>query len=150
VDILQDHLTRARVGRRLRPVSRTAPWGLRLPGTIQLALHTVVQGRAWLWGEDPRAARELAPGDLALVPGGPDHHIAHKPGAACISPERFREQHADDEYIDHRGATVFLCGAYRFSGDVGRGLIRALPPTLLLRAPPTIHCTTSSRCSHGS
>ena len=29
---------------------------------------------------------------------------------------------------------VFLCGAYRFSGDVGRGLIEALPPTLPLRA----------------
>ena len=36
---------------------------------------------------------------------------------------------------NHQGATVFLCGAYRFSGDVGRGLIRTLPPALLLRAP---------------
>ena len=68
------------------------------------------------------------------MPGGPDHHIAHKPDAVCISPERFREQYGDDEHIDHRGATVFLCGAYRFPGDVGRGLIRTLPPTLLLRA----------------
>jgi len=136
VDILQDHLARARAsgGVFARSVAQP-PWGLRLPGTIQLALHTVVQGRAWLWLEDPRAALELAPGDLALVPGGPDHHIAHKPDAACISPERFREQHPEDEYIDHQGATVFLCGAYRFSGDVGRGLIRTLPPALLLRAP---------------
>jgi AraC-like DNA-binding protein len=115
------------------------PWGLRLPGTIQLALHTVMQGRAWLWLEDPRDAVELAPGDLALVVGGPDHHIAYEPGVACLSPERFREQHADDEHAarehaDHRGATVFLCGAYRFSGDVGRGLIQTLPPILLLSA----------------
>jgi len=29
---------------------------------------------------------------------------------------------------------VFLCGAYRFSGDVGRGLIEALPPVLALSA----------------
>ena len=29
---------------------------------------------------------------------------------------------------------MFLCGAYRFSGDVGRGLIQTLPPILLLRA----------------
>jgi AraC-like DNA-binding protein len=77
---------------------------------------------------------ELGPGDLALVPGGPDHYIADKPGAACISPESFLAQHAGDEHIDHQGATVFLCGAYRFSGDVGRGLIQALPPALLLRA----------------
>ena len=67
------------------------------------------------------------------MPGGPDHQVAHKPGAACISPERFREQHANDEHTGHQEATVFLCGAYRFSGDVGRGLIRTLPPTLLLR-----------------
>src|SRR5712664_4586566 len=73
VDILQDHLTRARAsgGVFARSVARP-PWGLRLPGTIQLALHTVVQGRAWLWLEDPGAALELGPGDLALVSGGPD------------------------------------------------------------------------------
>jgi cupin len=64
----------------------------------------------------------------------PDHHIAHQPGAACISPELFREQHANDEHVDHGAATVFLCGVYRFSGDVGRGLIQTLPQTLLLRA----------------
>ena len=140
MDILQDHLARARAsgGVFARSVARP-PWGLRLPGTIQLALHTVMQGRAWLWLEDPRDAVELAPGDLALVVGGPDHHIAHERGAACLSPERFREQHADDEHAarehaDYRGATVFLCGAYRFSGDVGRGLIQTLPPILLLSA----------------
>jgi AraC-like DNA-binding protein len=140
VDILQDHLARARAsgGVFARSVARP-PWGLRLPGTIQLALHTVMQGRAWLWLEDPRDAVELAAGDLALVVGGPDHHIGYERGAACLSPERFREQHADDEHAahehaDYRGATVFLCGAYRFSGDVGRGLIQTVPPILLLSA----------------
>jgi AraC-like DNA-binding protein len=135
VDILQDHLATARAsgGVFARSVARP-PWGLRLPGTIQLALHTVLQGRAWLWLDDPSNALELAPGDLALVLGGPDHHIADKPGAACISPQGFREQHANDEHIDHQATTVFLCGAYQFSGDVGRGLIQTLPPTLLLRA----------------
>jgi AraC-like DNA-binding protein len=135
VDILQDHLATARAsgGVFARSVARP-PWGLRLPGTIQLALHTVLHGRAWLWLEDPSDALQLAPGELALVLGGPDHHIADKPGAPCSSPEAFREQHADDEHADHQAATVFLCGAYRFSGDVGRGLIQTLPPTLLLRA----------------
>jgi AraC-like DNA-binding protein len=135
VDILQDHLVRARAsgGVFARSVARP-PWGLRLPGTIQLALHTVVQGRAWLWLEDPRDALELAPGDLALVLGGPDHHIAHRPDEVCVSPERFRAQHAGDEDTGQQGTTVFLCGAYHFSGDVGRGLIRALPSVLLLQA----------------
>jgi AraC-like DNA-binding protein len=135
VDILQDHLARARAsgGVFARSVARP-PWGLRLPGTIQLALHTVVQGRAWLWLEDPSDALELSPGDLALVLGGPDHHIAHRPDEVCVSPERFRAQHAGDEDTGQQGTTVFLCGAYQFSGDVGRGLIRALPSVLLLQA----------------
>jgi AraC-like DNA-binding protein len=107
---------------------------LRLPGTIQLAVHAVIQGRAWLWLEDTDAPLELAPGDLALVRGGPDHHIAHKPGATCLSPEQFRARHAGDEPSGDRRASVFLCGAYRFSGDVGRSLLEALPSILPLSA----------------
>src|SRR6266851_4790974 len=110
------------------------PWGLRLPGTIPLTLHAVVQGRAWLWLDDPQAPLELAPGDVALVRGGPDHHIAHEPAASCLPPEQFRVRHAGDERSADRRASVFLCGAYRFSGDVGRGLIEALPPILPLSA----------------
>jgi AraC-like DNA-binding protein len=110
------------------------PWGLRLPGTIQLAVHAVVRGRAWLWLDDPQASLELAPGDVALVRGGPDHHIAHEPAAACLSPEQFQARHAGDERSGDRPASVFLCGAYRFSGDIGRGLIEALPPILPLSA----------------
>src|ERR1700756_635582 len=101
MDLLADHLARARAsgGVFARTVA-APPWGLRLPGTIQLALHTVVQGRAWLWLEDPPAALELAPGELALVRGGPDHHIAHEPAAACLEPAEFKARHANDEHPD--------------------------------------------------
>ena len=133
MDVLQDHLARARAsgGVFARTVA-TPPWGLRLPGSIQLALHAVVQGRAWLWLDDPQAALELAPGELALVRGGPDHHIAHEPAAACLEPAEFKAQHANGERSDDRRATVFLCGAYQFSGDVGSGLLDALPPVMTL------------------
>jgi hypothetical protein len=56
-----------------------APWGLRLPGTIQLAVHAVVQGHAWLWTEDGENPVELTPGDLAFARGGPDHFVACEP-----------------------------------------------------------------------
>jgi AraC-like DNA-binding protein len=110
-----------------------APWGLRLPGSIQLTVHAVVQGRAWLW-TDGHDALELTPGDLALVRGGPDHFVAHEPGAHCVSLAEFRSLHADDAAsLDHRSA-VFLCGAYRFAGDIGKGLVEALPPVLSVPA----------------
>jgi len=135
MDLLQAHLARARVsGGVFARTLATPPWGLRLSGTIQLALHAVVQGRAWLWLDDPEAALELAPGELALVRGGLDHHIAHEPGAPCVEPAEFRARHATDEHPDDRRATLFLCGAYRFSGDVGQGLLSALPQVLPISA----------------
>jgi hypothetical protein len=85
VDVLQDHLARARAsgGVFARSVAQP-PWGLRLPGTIQLAVHAVIQGRAWLWLDDPQAPLELAPGDVALVRGGPTTtSLTHPPRPAC-------------------------------------------------------------------
>jgi AraC-like DNA-binding protein len=107
------------------------PWGLRLPGTIPLTVHAVIQGRLWLWLDGPRSPLELAPGDVALVRGGSDHFIAHRTNAACLPAEQFLTRHKDD-LAD--GANVFLCGAYVLSGDVGRGLVEALPPILTLSA----------------
>ena len=135
VDVLQAHLVRARAsgGVFARSVARP-PWGLRLPGTIPLTVHVVIQGCMWLWLDDPRSALELAPSDVALVRGGPDHFIAHRPNAACVPPEQFQARHANDKTASTDGANVFLCGAYVLSGDIGRGLLEALPPILTLSA----------------
>jgi AraC-like DNA-binding protein len=133
VDVLQEHLTRARAsgGVFARSVARP-PWGLRLPGTIELAVHAVVRGQAWLWLDDPQAALKLTPGDVALVRGGLDHRVAHSPTALCLTPVEFRAQHSADEEAGDPEATVFLCGAYQFAGDVGSQLVEALPPALHL------------------
>ena len=131
MDVLQEHLVRARAsgGVFARSVA-VAPWGLRLPGTIQLAVHAMIQGHSWLWVDGEHSPLELKPGDLALVRGGPDHFIAHKPGARCVLPEDFRTRHSADEAKSDPRAAVFLCGAYRFAGDIGTGLVNALPPVL--------------------
>jgi AraC-like DNA-binding protein len=133
VDVLQEHLVRARAsgGAFARSVARP-PWGLCLPGTIPLTVHAVVRGHAWLWLDDPHAAFELTPGDVALVRGGLDHRVASSRTAACLAVEDFLAQHSDDEHASDPHATVFLCGAYQFAGDVGRQLIEALPPALHL------------------
>jgi AraC-like DNA-binding protein len=135
VDLLQEHLVRARAaGGVFARSAAVPPWGLRLPGEIQLAVHAVVQGSAWLWVEGIGSTVELRPGDLALVRGGPDHFIAHEPGAPCELPEDFGSLHATDETVPSDRTSVFLCGAYRFAGDIGQGLVDALPPVLSLPA----------------
>ncbi len=98
MDLLHDRLVRARASGAVfaRSVARP-PWGLALPGSIQLSLHTVLRGHAWVWLADARVADD-----------------AEDPEAA-----------------------VFLCGAYRLAGDVGQGLIEALPPMLVIR--PSAH-----------
>src|ERR1700755_1270630 len=74
VDILQEHLIRARASGGVFARSAAVPLcGVGFPGTIQLAVHAVVRGRAWLWTQRGEAPIELGPGDLALVRGGPDH-----------------------------------------------------------------------------
>jgi AraC-like DNA-binding protein len=137
MDLLVDHLARARASGAVfaRTVAKP-PWGLRLGGSIQLAVHAVAQGRGWLWFDDPALKPiPLSPGDVTLVRGGPDHCIGHEPGAGCLEPEDFRTRHAADRGTDDPQATVFLCGAYRFSGDIGSGLVNALPQVMSFSPP---------------
>lgn len=135
VDILQEHLSRARAsGGVFARSAALPPWGIVMPGTIQLALHTVLRGSARLWLENPAESIELVPGDLVLVRGGPDHHIASGADPAlCVEHEEFWRRQAADQTSPDGDATVFMCGAYRFAGDVGSGLIEALPSLLMLR-----------------
>lgn len=134
MDVLNSHLTIARASGAVfaRTVARP-PWGLRLGGSIQLAVHAVVQGRGWLWLDDTtQGPIPLSPGDVTLVRGGPDHFIGHEPGAECREPEDFRAHHDADDLANDPHATIFLCGAYRFSGEVGAGLLGTLPQVLSL------------------
>ena len=133
MDLLHDRLMRARAtGAVFARTVVIPPWGLRLGGSIQLAVHAVTRGKAWLWLDDPARAVELRPGEITLVRGGSAHHIAHEPGADCLEPDDFRTQYRQSPPDADPAATVFLCGAYQFSGDVASGLLDALPRVLTL------------------
>ncbi|WP_042430974.1 AraC family transcriptional regulator [Streptacidiphilus anmyonensis] len=133
MDLLSDHLLRARAtGAVFARTVAEPPWGLRLGGAIQLSVHTVVRGRGYLWLDSPGSTVELIPGSVTLVRGGPNHYIGHEPGAECLEPEEFRARHARTGLAENPHATVFLCGAYRFSGDVGSALLDALPQVMTL------------------
>src|ERR1700749_1432631 len=115
MDLLYDHLMRAHAtGAVFARTVVTSPWGLRLGGSIQLAVHAVTRGKAWLWLDDPASAVELRPGEITLVRGGSAHHIAHEPGARCLGPDEFRAQDRPVAAGADRATTVFLCGAYQF------------------------------------
>ena len=132
MDLLYDHLMRARAAGAV--FARTVvepPWGLRLDGSIQLAVHAVTRGRAWLWLDDPSCGVELLPGEITLVRGGSPHFIAHQLGADCLEPELFRTKQAAQVPATDQAVTVFLCGAYQFSGD-GNRLLDSLPPLMTL------------------
>jgi AraC-like DNA-binding protein len=134
VDLLQEHLIRARAaGGVFARSAANPPWGLRLSG-IQLAVHAVIQGQVWLWTETGEEAVPLRPGDLAFVRGGADHFVAHEPGAVCVSPDEFRRLYAGGDVELGAQEAVFLCGAYQFAGDIGAGLVDALPPVLAFPA----------------
>src|SRR5579859_2159240 len=137
MDILQEHLGRARSsGGVFAKAAVFPPWGIALPGSIQLIVHMVLKGRAYLWTDDPSNAQELVPSNLALVPGGRNHHLASRPGAPCISHEEFLAKRTTTDPSRNPDASVFMCGAYQFSGDIGSGLLKTLPPILILQTTP--------------
>src|SRR5260221_338765 len=66
-----------------------------------------------------------------------NHHLAHSPGAPCISHEDFLAKRTNNDTSSNPDASVFMCGAYQFSGDIGSGLLKTLPPILILQTTPT-------------
>jgi AraC-like DNA-binding protein len=116
-------------------------WGLRFSGSASLAVHTLVEGEAYLWLDDPERALHLLPGDVVLVREDAAHHLAHAPGAAATPHAEALEagpgvsrQGAVGDRSEPRSA-VFFCGAYRFDGDLCDSLLASLPDTVHLRPP---------------
>src|SRR5260370_14068571 len=127
MDLLHDHLVRARAAGAVFGGSVACPpWGVTLPGSIQLSLHTVLRGHAWLWLDDPAGAERLLPGDLAIVVGGRDHHIADEPDPdLCMTHQQFWAAGARD-YAQYPHAALFFCRAYRPAAHAPPSLIPAL------------------------
>lgn len=146
MDVLTDLLERSRArGAAFSHSTVHGQWGLRFTAVAGLAVHVIVDGEMYLWAKDPAAALLLLPGDIVLVRGSIDHHMAHAAGASCRplethlatgpqpgSSRRFIAGSADDG-----PPAVFFCGAYMFEGDLCDGLLQALPDLVRLR--PAAH-----------
>src|SRR5260370_16663805 len=129
MDILQEHLVRARSsGGVFAKAAVVPPWGIALPGSIQLIVHMVLKGRAYLWTDDHSKAQELVPGNLALVPGGPNHHLAYSPGAPFISHEDFLPKLTNNDTSNNPNTSFFISVPHQLSDYTEPRHLQLLPP----------------------
>ena len=99
VDVLTDMLQRSRArGAAFSHSTIRGAFGLAMDAVPGLAVHAIVEGELYLWIEG--APERLIGGDIVLVRGGLDHHIATEHGRSCqplheymaetrIGPRRF-------------------------------------------------------------
>jgi AraC-like DNA-binding protein len=142
MDVLSDLLQRSRArGAAFSHSTVRGEWGILYPPTVGIAVHGIVDGEAYLWSDDPARARHVLAGDLVLVRGALQHHMAHVAGAACRpmgdvpatgAPGAATRKLQIDDRGDGPGA-VFFCGAYQFDGDLAAPLLAGLPDVVHLR-----------------
>jgi AraC-like DNA-binding protein len=122
------------------------PWSLRIQDEAPLALVAIAEGEAWVVPDDGEAAL-LRPGAVAITRGPDPYTLADDPATApqavihpgerCTTPEG--ELLTELTHFGVRtwgnspeGSTMMLVGAYQVHAEIGRRLLRALPPLLVL------------------
>jgi AraC-like DNA-binding protein len=142
VDVLTDLLQRSRArGAAFSHSTMRGDWGLTYGAIPGLAVHAIVDGDIYVWCNDEHASTRLLPGDIVLVRGDVEHHMAHAAGAPCTPMEELvtRESRRAPAWRLSSGdgeagpAAVFFCGAYMFEGDLCAGLLASLPDVVHLR-----------------
>ena len=142
MDVLTDLLQRSRArGAAFSHSTMRGEWGVTFPTIPGLAVHAIVDGEIYLWTDDEHASTRLLPGDMVLVRGDVEHHVAHAPGARCTPMQELithdSRRSPAQRLADGLGATgpaaVFFCGAYMFEGDLCAGLLASLPDLVHLR-----------------
>ena len=138
MDVLTDLLERARArGAGFSHSTVHGPFALSFPAVSGLAVHAIVEGELQLWTDDATRPERLIGGDLVLVKGGLDHHLATSPERPLRPLLDFMEvaRISDRRFVTGEGAetSVFFCGAYLFDGDICAELLRLLPEVIRLR-----------------
>ncbi|ANN18184.1 AraC family transcriptional regulator [Amycolatopsis orientalis] len=121
----------------------TPPWSVRYVHEAELTLCAALEGSSWVLPVDGEPVR-LAPNAMAVVRGPEPFVVADEPGRQPVATVRrgelctvapsgeFRvDSAAPAPLVTGDGATLVV-GAYRAPGEVGRRLLDALPPALVV------------------
>lgn len=109
-------------------------WALRFGAVPAIVFHIVAEGCCVAEVEGSPAPIYLSAGDLLILPGGYNHIIADRPGAALCA-DIYLEQEAGNECVlmrwgDNDPRTRLICGTFVVDRDSGGDLVRLLPPIL--------------------
>src|SRR5262245_35298379 len=123
------------------------PWSVRVQDEAPLSLVAIVRGVAWVVPDGGEAVG-LTAGDVALFRGPepytfagdfstPPQVVIH-PGQRCTTPDGRDLSQAMDLGVrtwgnSLDGSAVMLVGTYQHETEVGRRLLDALPPVLVVR-----------------
>lgn len=116
------------------------PWSLRFVDGAPLTLCALLQGEGWIITET-QAPQRLTVGEVVVVRGPRPFLFVDDPatnasagidcGEHCAIPENGGTvHHLGWTCGDPDGSTTLIVGAYPVRGDVGRRLLKALPPVL--------------------
>jgi AraC-like DNA-binding protein len=123
------------------------PWSMRIADEAPLTLLAVVHGEAVVLPDEGDELR-LCSGDACLLRGPDAYTVADDsatapqvlvlPGQRCVTPEGrevVMRTHGVRTWGNSRhGETELLTGTYQLDGEVGRRLLRALPPVAVIGA----------------
>ncbi len=113
-------------------------WGLHFGDPARLAVHVMIDGEAVL--SSGRRCVPLRAGDVVAVRTSGPHDLSGRPGARVVDLPSFVAQpgvrRSEQVYVsDGDGpATTFVCGVYRFDGDLCSALLDGLPEVIVVPA----------------
>lgn len=127
-------------GGEFRYIQATAPWAFDFRTEGRAGFHLVLAGEAWLYLPHQAPVR-LVPGDMAVVMGGRDHALIHEkvdtvPADLPDLVPRIQGHSRELIRIGGNGpgvVTSTLSARFRFDAELGKPLLAALPPLLVLR-----------------
>jgi AraC-like DNA-binding protein len=128
-------------------VIMSPPWSVRVQDEAPISIVAVTDGDVWVVFDDADPVA-LRPGDVAIMRGPDPYTVADHPdtppqviclpGERCVTPDGQPMSEAMGLGTrmwgnDADGDTTMLVGTYPITHAIGRGLLLALPPLIILR-----------------